>query len=69
MPDKPKKGGAPKKRGYLLRAQRLSLEVETRCDPRTIRRWERGERVLEATRLRLEGAARKLKIPRPEKAS
>ena len=44
---------------------RARLRAETQCDPITIRRWERGQRVQDATRVRLTRAARLLGIVLP----
>ena len=54
--------------GVLTRNERVRLMAATGCDERTIRRWERGEPVKEATRVRLVGAAKKLDILVPKKA-
>lgn len=56
----------PKKRGILSRNERLRLMLRTQCDERTVRKWERGETVRESARIRLETAARDLKLPMPD---
>ena len=53
------------KKGVLKRAEKVRLMAETGCDLRTIRKWERGEPIKDASRTRLEKAARKLNIPTP----
>ena len=45
---------------------RARLRAETLCDVGTIRRWERGERVQNATEVRLTRAAESLGIPLPK---
>lgn len=62
MGDK-KKGAAPKP--IFSRTERLQLMLESSCDERTIRRWERGKEIKPSTRERLVKAARKLDIPVP----
>jgi hypothetical protein len=52
-------------RTIFTRRERQELAWETACDDRTIRRWERGDVVKDATRHRLEAAAKKLKFPVP----
>jgi transcriptional regulator with XRE-family HTH domain len=63
------KGKVPEKRGFLSRRERIQLMAATGCDERTIRRWERGEKVWDVTKGRLEAAAKKLDIPLPEQAA
>lgn len=46
---------------------RARLRAETQCDLATIRRWERGERIQDATRIRLTRGAKQLGIPLPER--
>jgi hypothetical protein len=54
---------------FLTRADRVKLMFETMCDERTIRKWEDGVETINATtRDKLERAARKHKIPIPERA-
>ena len=48
--------------------ERARLRAETQCDDATIRRWARGARVQDATRVRLTRAARLLGIGVPESA-
>ena len=62
----PRVSNAPK--GVLSRRDKLQLALESRCADATIRRWERGESVSDASRERLESAADKLNIPIPPKA-
>ena len=62
---KPAANNAPK--GILTRQERIRLMADTSCDERTIRRWERGETVKDATRRRLEQAAKKHGIVVPKK--
>jgi hypothetical protein len=45
---------------------RARLRSETLCDDGTIRRWARGERVQNATDVRLRRAAESLGIPLPK---
>jgi len=47
---------------------RARLRAETQCDLATIRRWERGDHVQDASRVRLTRAARLLGIVIPESA-
>lgn len=54
--------------GALAKRDRLRLQLETGCDERTIRKWERGEDIKDASRQRLEGAAGRLGIAIPEGA-
>ena len=49
--------------------ERARLRAETQCDDATIRRWARGDRVHDATRVRLTRAARLLGIGIPEPAT
>ncbi len=49
--------------------ERACLRAETQCDLATIRRWELGERVQDASRVRLTRAARMLGIAIPESPS
>jgi hypothetical protein len=56
------------RRGTILKpSERRRLSGETLFEERTILRWERGETVLDTTRLALENAARKLGYPIPER--
>jgi hypothetical protein len=48
--------------------ERARLRAETQCDDVTIRRWARGDRVHDATHVRLTRAARLLGIVIPERA-
>jgi uncharacterized protein YifN (PemK superfamily) len=48
---------------------RARLRAETQCDDATIRRWARGDRVQDASRVRLTRAARVLGIRLPERAA
>ena len=45
--------------------ERARLRAETQCDDATIRRWARGSRVQDASRVRLTRAARLLGIVVP----
>jgi hypothetical protein len=45
--------------------ERALLRAQTQCDDATIRRWDRGDRVHDATRVRLTRAARLLGITLP----
>ena len=54
------------KGGRILSAvERRRLAGATRVDPRTILRWERGERVQDSVKLLLEMVARRLRFPLP----
>lgn len=48
---------------------RARLRAETQCDEVTIRRWARGARVTDATRVRLTRAAQLLGIHVPTQAA
>jgi len=48
---------------------RARLRAETQCDDSTIRRWARGDRVQDASRVRLTRAARVLGIRIPDRAA
>jgi hypothetical protein len=48
---------------------RARLRAETQCDDATIRRWARGDRVQDASRVRLTRAARMLRIRIPERTA
>jgi len=50
-------------------SERARLRAETLCDDGTIRRWARGERVQDATNVRLTRAAKALGIRLPEEGS
>jgi hypothetical protein len=56
-----------KKRTILTSRERAQLVVDTKCDPRTIRKWELGLQIRECNRERLEQAASARRYPRPEK--
>jgi hypothetical protein len=56
------------KRTILTPRERAQLVVDTKCDTRTIRRWELGLQIRECNRERLEQAASARRYPRPEKA-
>jgi ribosome-binding protein aMBF1 (putative translation factor) len=45
---------------HLMAWQRRAIATETECTEKTIRKWERGEEILEATRRRIEKAVKKL---------
>jgi hypothetical protein len=49
--------------------ERARLRAETLCDDATIRRWDRGDRVHDATDVRLTRAARLLGISVPKRRS
>jgi hypothetical protein len=61
------KGHAPAHKGILTRNERVRLMAATGCDERTIRKWERGEEVKEATDVRLTTAAKRLGIVVPKR--
>lgn len=65
--DSVEKGKAPAHNGVLTRHERVRLMAVTGCDERTIRKWERGEDVKEATHVRLRDAARRLGIVVPNR--
>jgi hypothetical protein len=48
--------------------ERLRLALESNCTEKTIRKWERGDKVTSATQRRLEQAAERCRIPVPSKA-
>jgi hypothetical protein len=68
MADKSTARKVSKARGSILTTrERRHLELQTAFDRRTILRWERGEGLLERSRLALDAAARKMGLPVPVK--
>ena len=60
------KGKVPDKKGVLTRHERVRLMLETGCDERTIRRWERGDDIKDVTDRRIRNASVDLNIGIPD---
>lgn len=53
------------RRSVLNEREVVKISAHSACSRETVRKWSRGERVLERTRVALERSAKALRIPVP----